>query len=107
LECDRCLDALYWRVGTAFLGFQRMAFQPRISTLDGANLFWNRYDIAIAEHGRAKHGCAEYIAKFSDGRSLKASSLNALLFALGDFLIAGIPNPDLTPAACAKSGGAF
>jgi hypothetical protein len=102
MECDRGLNALSWRVGTAFLGFQGMAFQPRISTLDGANLFWNRYDIAIAEHGRA-----EYIATFKDGRSLKASSLNALWFALGDFLIAGIPSPVATHAACAKSGGAF
>ena len=61
-----------------------MAFPPRISTLNSANLFWNRYSIEIAEHGRK-----DYIATFRNGKTIKAANLTLLWFELGDRLFRG------------------
>lgn len=61
-----------------------MTFQPRISTLGGANLFWNRYSIEIAEHGRT-----EYSATFKSGKMIKADTLTLLWHELGDLLFRG------------------
>lgn len=65
-----------------------MAWQGRISSLEGANAFWNRYGIVFAEHGRS-----EYIATFSSDRTLisyppvVASTLTELWESVGDMLI--------------------
>jgi hypothetical protein len=56
-----------------------MAWNKRISTLEGANAFWGNYGIHIAEEGRS-----EYKALLGSGQSITAPSLTALWKALGD-----------------------
>jgi len=42
-----------------------MAFQPRISTLDGANKFWQRYGISIREDDGIYQIDLKLVPKFS------------------------------------------
>ena len=58
-----------------------MTWNKRISTLESANAFWNRYGVQVEEHNRS-----EYKATFLD-ESITAANLTALWFVLGDKLI--------------------
>jgi hypothetical protein len=58
-----------------------MAWNKRISTLEGAQEFWGRYGVTVQEHGRS-----EYLATHK-GKQVIAESLTALWFQLGDKLI--------------------
>lgn len=58
-----------------------MAYQPKISDLRGANMFWNRYGWTIEEHGRSQY-------KATGKSEIIADTLSQLWFALGDRAIA-------------------
>lgn len=63
-----------------------MAFQPRISTLDGANMFWQRYGISIREEDGI------YYATLKGGGSLHAGTLTKMWEKLGDLYVR-VPAP--------------
>ncbi len=58
-----------------------MAFQPRISTLDGANRFWKRYGITIREEDGL------YCATIEGSDSLEAKTLTKMWEKLGDLYV--------------------
>lgn len=58
-----------------------MAFQSRISTLDGANQFWERYGITIHENEGI------YYATISGGGSLHSKTLTKMWEKLGDLYV--------------------
>ena len=63
-----------------------MAFQPRISTLDGANKFWQRYGISIREDDGI------YYATIKGDGNLHAKTLTKMWEKLGDLYVQ-VPTP--------------
>lgn len=66
-----------------------MTWNKRITTLEGANAFWDRYGWRIAEHGRSQYAALP----LEDCSATKAigvivsNSLSSLMFAIGDAMM--------------------